>query len=83
MSLIAYFAYFKKTYEELNMLLSFNPHIKVQQAHREQVVVMSFQASLPSKFDTTKSQILSSSEISSLHDIINRILVQRVLHLFK
>ena len=60
MSLTAYFMEFKKTYEKLNMLLPFSPDIKVQQAQREQMPVMSFLAGLPSDFDTVKSQILSS-----------------------
>ena len=67
-TLTSYFMDFKRTYEELNVLLPFSPNIKVQQAQREQMAVMSFLASLSSEFDTAKSQILSSSEISSLHD---------------
>ena len=65
-SLTAHFMEFKKTYEELNMLLPFSTNIKVQQTQRDQIEVMSFLASLSSKFDTTKSQILSSPKISSL-----------------
>ena len=49
-SLTALFMEFKKTYDELNMLLPFSVDIKVQQTQ-----VMSFLASLPSKFDTAKS----------------------------
>jgi hypothetical protein len=44
---------FKRTYEELNMLLPFSPDVKVQQ--REKMVVMSFLAGLPSEFETAKS----------------------------
>ena len=65
-SLTTHFMEFKKTYEELNMLLPFSADIKVQQTQREQMAVMSFLASLPSEFDTAKSQILSSPEIYSL-----------------
>ena len=68
MSLTAHFMEFKKTYEELNMLLPFRANIKVQQTQREQMAVMSFLASLPSEFDTTKSQIFSSLEISLLSE---------------
>ena len=38
------------------------------------MVVMSFIANLPPKFDTVKSHILSSLEISSLQEIFNWIL---------
>ena len=65
-SLTAHFLEFKKTYEELNMLLPFSVDIKVQQTQRAQMAVMSFLASFPSEFDTAKSQILSSPEISWL-----------------
>ena len=65
-SLTAHFMEFKKTYEELNMLLPFSVDIKVQQTQREQMAIMSFLSSLPSEFDTAKSQIFSSLEISSL-----------------
>ena len=64
--LIAYFMDFKKTYEKLNVLLPFSSDVKVQQAQREQMVVMSFLADLPPEFETAKSQIISSFEISTL-----------------
>ena len=72
-TLTAYFMDFKKTYEELNVLLRFNPDVKVQQAQREQMVVMSFLVDLPPEFETIESQILFSSKISSLQDIFTRI----------
>ena len=56
------------------MLLPFSADIKVQQTQREQMAVMGFLASLPSEFDTTKSQILSSFEISSLQETFNWLL---------
>ena len=37
------------------------------------MAVMSFLSSLPSKFDTAKSQILSSPEISSLQETFSRL----------
>ena len=74
MSLTAHFMEFKKTYEELNMLLPFSSDIKVQQTQREQMAVMSFLASLPSEFDTAKSLILSSFEISLLQETFSRLL---------
>ncbi|KAF9672245.1 hypothetical protein SADUNF_Sadunf11G0020900 [Salix dunnii] len=40
-SLTTYFMDFKKTYEELNVLLPFSTNIKVQEAQREKMVVMS------------------------------------------
>ena len=67
------FMEFKKTYEWLNMS-SFNTNIKVQKAHREAMVVMSFMAGIPSEFDTTKSQFLSCSGISIQHHTFSRIL---------
>ncbi|KAH0702181.1 hypothetical protein KY285_016459 [Solanum tuberosum] len=72
-SLTTYFVEFKKTYEELNVLLPFSIDIKVQQAQREQMAIMSFLAGLSSEFETAKSHILSSSEISSLKDIFSRV----------
>ncbi|OIT27486.1 hypothetical protein A4A49_55574, partial [Nicotiana attenuata] len=65
---------FKKTYEELNVLLPFSTDIKVQQAQREQMAIMSFLAGLPSEFEIAKSQILSSSNITSLKDVFSRVL---------
>ncbi|XP_058002771.1 uncharacterized protein LOC131179885 [Hevea brasiliensis] len=73
-SLTAYFMDFKRVYEELNVLLPFSSDVKVQQAQREQLAVMSFLAGLPSEYETAKSQILSSSEISSLHETFTRVL---------
>ncbi|KAH0700947.1 hypothetical protein KY284_015162 [Solanum tuberosum] len=73
-SLTIYFIEFKKTYEELNVLLPFSTDIKVQQAQREQMAIMSFLAGLPSEFETAKSQILFSSEITSLKDVFSRVL---------
>ncbi|XP_007029051.2 PREDICTED: uncharacterized protein LOC18599148 [Theobroma cacao] len=73
-SLTAYFMDFKRIYEELNVLLPFSPDVKVQQAHWEQMVVMSFIAGLPPELETVTSQILSDSEISSLHDTFTRVL---------
>ena len=55
------------------MSLPFSPDVKVQQDQQEQMVVMGFRASLPSKYDIAKSQILSSHEISSLQDTFSTI----------
>jgi hypothetical protein len=41
-SLTAYFMDFKRTYEELNMLLPFSTDIKEQQYQREKMAIMSF-----------------------------------------
>ena len=73
-SFTAHFMEFKKTYKELNMLLPFSVDIKVQQTQREKMVVMSFLAILPSKFDTAKSQILLSPETSLLQETCSRLL---------
>lgn len=69
-----YFLEFKKIYEELNMLLPVSTDIKVQQAQREQMAIMSFLAGLPSEFETAKSQILSNSVITSLKDVFSWVL---------
>jgi len=73
-SLTSYFMDFKITYEEINMLLTFSPDVKIQQSQREKMVVVSFLVGLPSEFETAKSQILSSSEISSLQGAFSRVL---------
>ncbi|KAG8652889.1 hypothetical protein MANES_06G147450v8 [Manihot esculenta] len=73
-TLTSYFMDFKRVYEKLNGLMSFSTDVKTQQAQQEQMAVMSFLASLPPKFETAKSQILSVSEISSLHDVFTRVL---------
>ena len=73
-TITSYFMDFKRTYEELNILLPFSPNVKVQQAQREQMAIMSFLAGLPSELETAKSQILASLEISSLHDTFTRVL---------
>ncbi|KAK3025395.1 hypothetical protein RJ639_044650 [Escallonia herrerae] len=73
-TLTAFFMDFKKTYEELNMLPPFSKDIKVQQAQREQMAVMSFLGALPPEFDTAKSQILSGTDITSLQEVFSRVL---------
>ncbi|KAH6759971.1 hypothetical protein C2S51_016920 [Perilla frutescens var. frutescens] len=73
-SLTDYFMAFTKTYEELNTLLPFSKDIKVQQAHREKMALMSFLAGLPSEFETARSQILSDSKIASLEEAFRRVL---------
>ena len=65
---------YKKIHEELNMLMPFSPYVKVQQSQREQMAFMGFLAALPSEYDSTKAQILSSPEISSLQETFGRIL---------
>ena len=65
LSLIEFFMDYKKIYEELNMLMPCSPDVKVQQSQRAHMAVMRFLAALPSEYDSTKTQILSSPEISS------------------
>ena len=60
------------------MLLPFSADIKVQQTKRKHMAIMSFLASLPSKFDTAKSHILSSIEISSLQKTFNWLLRTKI-----
>ena len=69
---------YKKIHEELNMLMSFSPDVKVQQSQREQMAVMGFLAALPSKYDSAKAQILSRPDISSLQETFSRILCTEV-----
>ena len=73
-SLTDYFMDFKKTHEELNILLPFNTYVKVQRAERERMTIMSFLASLPFEFEAAKSQSLSSPKISSLEEVFSRVL---------
>ena len=77
-SLTEFFMAYKKLHEELNMLMSFSPDVKVQQSQQEQMAVMGFLAALPSKFDSAKAQIMSSPEISSLQETFSRILRTKV-----
>lgn len=43
---------YKKTYEEINMLLPFSPDVKVQQAQQEQMAVMGFLVGLPVEYES-------------------------------
>ena len=54
-TLMSYFMVFKRVFEELNILLPFSSNVKVQQAQREQMAVMSFLADPPPEFETAKS----------------------------
>ena len=63
-SLTKLFMDYKKTYEELNILLPLSPDVKVHQAQWEKMTMMGFLAALPSEYDSIKAQILSSLEIS-------------------
>ena len=56
------------------MLLPFSPDVKVQQAQREKMAMIGFQATLPSEYDFVKAQILSSTEISSFQETFSKIL---------
>ncbi|KAK3008158.1 hypothetical protein RJ639_015137 [Escallonia herrerae] len=61
----------------LTSLRRFRPvsgDIKVQQAQREQMAMMSFLGALPPEFDTAKSQILSGTDITSLQEVFSRVL---------
>ena len=63
-SLMECFMDYKKTYEELNVLLQ-GPDVKVQQDQREKMAVMGFLTALPFEYDSVKMEILSNSEVSS------------------
>ncbi|KAA3482647.1 gag-pol polyprotein [Gossypium australe] len=63
----------QKAHEELNVLLPFNPNVKVQHTQREQLAV--------AKLEVTKSQILSRSKIISLQDTFMRVLHIESSHL--
>ena len=73
-SLTKLFMDYKKTYEELNILLPLSPNVKVRQAQREKMAVMGFLAALPSEYVYVKAHILSRPEISSFQEAFNRIL---------
>ena len=64
-SLTELFMHYKKTYEQLDVLLPFSLDVKVQQDQQEKMAVMGFLAALPSKYDSIRAQILSSLEVSS------------------
>ena len=72
--LTEFFMDYKKTHEELNVLLPFSPNVKVQQDWLEKMAVMGFLAPPPppppppSEYDSVKTQILSSPEISSFQE---------------
>ena len=72
--LTTYFMEFTKTYEELNMLLPFVLNVKIQQQQRERMDIMSFLAELPTTFETVRSQIISSSDITSLQEVLSLVL---------
>lgn len=74
LSLQTYFMNFKKTYEELNAVMPFSTDVKVQQTQREQMAIMSFLAGLGSQFESAKSQILSSTELTTLVEVFSRVL---------
>ena len=73
-SLTEFFMDYKKTYEELNVLLPFRQDVKVQQDQQEKMTVMRFLAALPSEYDSVKTQILSNPEVSSFQETFSRIL---------
>ena len=54
-SLTELFTDYKKTYEEMNILLPFRLNVKVQQTHREKMAMMGFLAALPSKHNSVKA----------------------------
>ena len=61
-SLMELFMDYKKTYEELNVLLPFSPDVKVQQDQLEMMAVMGFLAALSSEYDFVRAQILFNPE---------------------
>ena len=74
LSLTELFMDYKKTYAELNTLLPFSPNVKVQQAQREKMAMMGFLVALSLEYDSVKSQIMFSPEISSFQETCSRIL---------
>ena len=73
LSLTELFMDYKKTYEELNTLPQFSPNVKVQQAQREKMAMMGFLVALSLEYDSVKSQIMFSLEISSFQETCSRI----------
>ena len=53
--LIEFFMDYKKTYDELNVFLSFRLDVKVQQDQLEKMVVMGFLVALPSEYDFVRA----------------------------
>lgn len=79
-SLTTYFMEFKKAFEELNVLLPFSADIKVQQAQREQMAIMSFLAGLTSAFELLNHKFypVPRTPLSKMSSVGCRI--QRVLY---
>ena len=73
-SLTEFFMDYKKTYEELNVLLPISPDIKVKQNQWEKMAMMGFLAALPSEYNSVKTQIMSNPKVSSFQETFNRIL---------
>ncbi|XP_075076365.1 uncharacterized protein LOC142163017 [Nicotiana tabacum] len=69
-SLTTYFSEFKKVYDELNVILSFSPDVKVQQAQREQLMVMSFLSGPTATIDS--GALLSRVQKNKSHSNRNR-----------
>ena len=63
-----------KRHEELNVLLPFSPDVKVKQDQREKMAVMGFLSALPYEYDSVKTQILSTPEVSCFQETFSRIL---------
>ena len=76
--LTEFFMDYKKTYEELNVLLLFSPDVKVRQDQQENMAVMGFLAALPYEYDSIRAQILSSPKVSSFQETFNRILRTKI-----
>lgn len=65
---------FRCSYEEPNALLPFGTDIKVQETQSEQLTIMSFLAGLDPHFEGAKSHILFNREITSLKQVVVRVL---------
>ena len=77
-SLTEFFMDYKKTYEELNVLVPFSQDVKVHQDQWENMAVMGFIAALPYEYDFFKTHILSSSEVSSFQETFSQILYTEI-----
>lgn len=72
-SLTRYYMELRKSYAELNFFSPFSTDVKIQKAQREKIAVMNILAGLLPKFETPKTDILCSSEIS-LEEAFNKLL---------
>ncbi|KAK4281681.1 hypothetical protein QN277_013144 [Acacia crassicarpa] len=69
-----FFIEFNKMYEEMRRLMPPTTDLQAQINNMEKQAIMSFLTALNPRYETVRSQILSSSELPSLQDVYSRVL---------